>query len=294
MNRKWPAFLLLGATVVLIFGLYALLHHGHKPAHHPVKTAAVKKKAKPPPPKVFVVGMGPPAAAGTLLQPGEIVRVPAKDGKVAPGQIRYTPKAVAAFYGAMLRRQAAPQTPLTNAMVIKPGQSGFLAAVLKPGMRAMTIPVDRISDSSGLIWPGDRVDVMLVQSLPQQIQTGHNLAAETVLGNVEVIAAGSTLVAPTGPKSNGTVPVSTVTLEVTPDQAKKLALDEHLGALSLTLLSAQSDSRTADLHGAGAARRTADPAGLTWAYQASPALTASDSNNVTVFSVNSQQGYVVP
>ena len=55
--------------------------------------------------------------------------------------------------------------PILPADVVHPGDHGFLAAVLAPDMRAVTVAVDAVSGTAGLIWPGDRVDLILTQSM---------------------------------------------------------------------------------------------------------------------------------
>jgi len=291
MNRRTPIIVLIFASLAVIALSFVLLHHGPKKviSKKPTKTAVVVK----PKPKVFVVGIEPALPAGTLLQPGMLGKVFVKDGKIPDGEIKYSLKAETSFYGSMLKKNTGPQTPLVSPMVIKPGDSGFLAAVLHPGDQAMTIPVDAVTDAAGLIWPGDRVDVLLIQSMPAaQIQTGHNIAAETVLHDVKIIATGNSILPPTGPKSNGSSQVRTVTLEVTPIQAKKLAVAERLGPLSLTVLSSKQEKEIAKRQ-IILDKKDPDHA-LVWAYQASPALTDSDANTITIFTNNNQQGYTVP
>ena len=65
--------------------------------------------------------------------------------------------------GAMVRRSLAPNEPILAGDVLNPGDRGFLAAVLGTGMRAVTVGVDPVSGTAGLIWPGDHVDVVLTQ-----------------------------------------------------------------------------------------------------------------------------------
>ena len=67
--------------------------------------------------------------------------------------------------GAVVRSRIAAGEPITDGAVVKPGDRGFLAAVLSPGMRAVSVPVNATSSHSGLIFPGDRVDLILTQSL---------------------------------------------------------------------------------------------------------------------------------
>ena len=75
-----------------------------------------------------------------------------------------TPAARTELFGAMVRRNLATGDVVLSADALNPGDRGFLAAVLGPGMRAVTVGVDAVSGLAGLIWPGDRVDLILTQS----------------------------------------------------------------------------------------------------------------------------------
>ena len=101
--------------------------------------------------------------------------------------------------------------------VMRPGDHGFLAAVLLPGMRAVTVGVDAITGTAGLIWPGDRVDLILTQrSWNAACRSGHRVAAETVL--TDVAGDRHRPAARPGAHSIGSEqPARTVTLEVDRD-----------------------------------------------------------------------------
>jgi pilus assembly protein CpaB len=139
--------------------------------------------------------------------------------------------------GAVVRRRIAAGEPITDGLVVKPGERGFLAAVLEPGMRAVSVPINPTSSHSGLIFPGDRVDLILTQSLITNDAEGSvQRVSETVLSNIRIIAMGSE----TGDdpqKGEANDRAKTATFEVTPQQAEQVTLLTELGKLSLSLRS---------------------------------------------------------
>jgi pilus assembly protein CpaB len=102
---------------------------------------------------------------GALLKPDDIgVQLIAQE-KVPEGASPDTPVARHAMVGAMVRRPMTGGEVILPRDILRPVERGFLAAVLSPGMRAVTVGVDAITGTAGLIWPGDHVDVMLTQSI---------------------------------------------------------------------------------------------------------------------------------
>ncbi|MBX9593991.1 MAG: Flp pilus assembly protein CpaB, partial [Roseomonas sp.] len=103
--------------------------------------------------------------------------------------------------------------------------------------RAASIGVDAISGISGLIWPGDRVDVVLTQTIGDEtVPLERRIAGQTVLIDSRVIAIDQAIVQGAvgdGPEANRQV--RTVTLEVAPHAAERLAVAARLGRLSLTI-----------------------------------------------------------
>ena len=94
--------------------------------------------------------------------------------------------------GAVVRKRIAAGEPLIDGAVVKPGERGFLAAVLEPGLRAVSVPITPTSANSGLIFPGDRVDLILTQSLVESEEEGSiRRVSETVLTDIRVIAMGA-------------------------------------------------------------------------------------------------------
>ncbi|MGI9487548.1 MAG: Flp pilus assembly protein CpaB [Geminicoccaceae bacterium] len=142
-----------------------------------------------------------------------------------------------AVVGAVVRRGLSAGQPITDGSVVKPGDRGFLAAVLSPGMRAVSVPINATSGNSGLIFPGDRVDLILTQTLDGDTT---RRVSETVLPNIRIIAMGVS----TGDdpkKGKHHEKARTATLEVSPREAESVALVTELGKLSLSLRSLAKD-----------------------------------------------------
>jgi pilus assembly protein CpaB len=150
--------------------------------------------------------------------------------------------------GAVVRKRIAAGEPITDGAVVKPGDRGFLAAVLEPGMRAVSVPINATSSHSGLIFPGDRVDMILTQSLiGSEGENSVRRVSETVLSDIRIIAMGAdTSDDPEEGEANERA--KTATFEVTPAEAEKIALLTELGKLSLSLRSlAAPGSEVAEL-----------------------------------------------
>lgn len=146
---------------------------------------------------------------------------------------------VAAFEGAVVRHLLTTGDPILADNLIRPGDRGFLAAVLDPDMRAVSVPVDEASSNAGLILPGDRVDLILTQTVAGDGGSATRRVSETVLEDLRVIAMGRSLHTEPGAEQ-GSGSVRTATLEVDPAGAELVALVTELGKLSLSLRSVAS------------------------------------------------------
>ncbi len=140
--------------------------------------------------------------------------------------------------GAMVKRNLSAGEAIRSDDLMRPSDHGFMAAVLSPGMRAVTINVDAASGSSGLIWPGDRVDLILTQmNNDPGAAVGRRISAHTVLTNVRVVAVDAQLV--NAPNRNAAATLDaqnrTVTLEVDEDQAQRVSVGMRLGRLSVSV-----------------------------------------------------------
>lgn len=135
--------------------------------------------------------------------------------------------------GTVVRFAVTAGEPVTQGALVAPQDRGFLAAALTPGMRAITVPVSSQSGVAGFIFPGDRVDMMLTQSVGGE--AGSLQVAETVLRNLRVLATDQAteqvvVEGKAQPRVSGTV-----TLEVTPRIAEKVTVAQTLGTISFSL-----------------------------------------------------------
>jgi pilus assembly protein CpaB len=217
-------FLFMGAGV-LVFSLVAYMS-----LHPPAPQA-------PPVAKVIVLAAANTLRAGSLLKPDDIEAREMLEGDAPAGARPDTPQARAELFGAMVRQTLLQHQVVLPADVMRPGDHGFLAAVLTPGWRATSVGVDAVSGTAGLIWPGDHVDLILTQEIQQpggEQNAGTRVAAETVLKDVRVIAIDQQLVQGAA-GANGEGGSRTVTLEVTPEDVERVAVATKLGHLSLAV-----------------------------------------------------------
>jgi pilus assembly protein CpaB len=225
--------IVLGFGGLVIVGWIGL----HLPGKPPV--AAISAPAAPPTTKILVAAH--PLHAGSLLKYDDILPLDLLVSAVPEGARSDTPQERTELVGSMIRRSLQPQEALLPADVLRPGDHGFLAAVLRPGMRASTVGVDAVSGTAGLIWPGDHVDVLLTQvNDDQTLPAAHRASAETVLGDVRVIAIDQQLMQGATSNSIDQGSSHTVTLEVTEAQAERVALAARLGHLSLIVRAADA------------------------------------------------------
>jgi pilus assembly protein CpaB len=194
----------------------------------------------PPPPvavivKVQVLAAANTLTAGSLMKPDDVETKDVPEAELPVGARRDTPQARAELFGAMVRQTLLAHQVILTGDVMRPGDHGFLAAVLSPGKRAISIGVDAVSGTAGLIWPGDHVDLILIQQVQRaDVLPGQHLSGETILSDVRVIAINQQLVQGTGGAAEN-AQGRTVTLEVSPEDAEKVSIATQLGHLSLSV-----------------------------------------------------------
>jgi pilus assembly protein CpaB len=173
-----------------------------------------------------------------VVQTSQIVRSLATAGNP---NLEADQQAHSEVYGAALRTGVAAGEPIRRDAVVKPGDRDFLQVVLSPHARAIAIPVTTGGASTGILYPGDRVDVILTQTFKNDAPLGRRSVGETVVQNLRVLAIDPHEARP-NTAANGFG--RTVTLEVAPEQAEKINVAAELGKLSLTLRSAGATDAT--------------------------------------------------
>lgn len=175
---------------------------------------------------------------GTILDPAAMKWVPWPKDLIEGAYYQKEQTNPQSLQGTVVRFAIPAGSPLTQGALVKPGDRGFLAAALGPGMRAVTVPVDAKSSVAGFVFPGDRVDLILTQTVPGGGDGPPLKASETVLRNVRVLATDQRTDQQHDEKGNTVVTTfSTVTVEATPKIAEQIAVAQTLGSLSLSLRS---------------------------------------------------------
>ena len=248
------AFGLAGATAMLARSWLA--------AQRSEVAAEAAPVVPPPAPSKSVLVAKNAIQRGQILKPDDLAWQPWPSGGLDNAYVAQGAKTADSFAGWVARNPLAAGEPLTEAKIVAPGNRGFLAAVLRPGMRAVSVPVTVTTGISGFIFPGDTVDILITYQVPSGAQSApggfEHKATETVLQDVRVIAIDQR----TESKAGEAIVAHTATLEVTPKQSEIIALASEMGKLSLSLRSlvpangekpSSGESTEADSAGAAAA-----------------------------------------
>ena len=214
------------------------------PSDQPEQTQAAvpAQEAAPAPveePKLRVVyAAARELPVGTLLGEEDLIELDFEEDVLPRGHIVVDElTAIARLSGHVVRRAIADGAPLTWQALVGPHQRGFLAAVLRPGMRAITIRLGAGTRQSGLIDPGDRVDV--VMTAKSREGGVHNVLSRRILEDVRVLAVDHQIGSEGAPTSDARQvergEIVTATLEVLPAQTGLLALGEFEGELTLAV-----------------------------------------------------------
>ncbi len=234
MNSKRVVFLLLA---VIVAGLTAFMARAWLQSERAavMAQAGLRHDAAPvAAPTLQVLVARNPVHTGQIVKPDDLRWQSWPEGSLAPTYVVEGKRPLSDFVGAVARVPIDAGEPVSEGKLVLSGTRGFMAAVLQPGARAVSVPVTATSAVSGFIYAGDRVDVLLTHVL--NTQDGQHNATETVLRNARVIAMDQKLDFSPGDKPDV---AKTATLELTPKQSEIVTLAVKMGDLSLVLRSLQ-------------------------------------------------------
>lgn len=225
----------LGIAILAGCGAALLMSGEEKP---PEPLAAVKVEPPPPVPMSEVLVAAAELPMGQTLKPQDLRWIPWPEQAISSGLIerRTAPKGLEEAVGSIVRTGFSANEPIRPERLVKAG-SGFMSAILPPGMRAVAITTDTRGSNSagGFILPNDHVDVIKTSN------EGAEQFAETLLTDVRVLAVGQIVQDKGG---TNVVTAETATLALTPSQAETVTLAQKVGQLSLVLRSIQDSNRT--------------------------------------------------
>ena len=174
---------------------------------------------------------------GDLVSPGDFEWAPWPEDNVVPGYKteEADADAITELAGSVVRIPIYAEEPILPQKLVMKGETGFMAALLTPGMRAISVEISTESASGGFILPDDRVDVILTyeaQSMNDRSMIPRQVT-ETILQNVRVLAIDQ--VFSQGESEVASQIGNTATLEVNPTEAELIAHAQRLGTISLSL-----------------------------------------------------------
>jgi len=226
MRNKRFFVVLAGA---LVFGLLAAV----SVSRYLSSTQALAKSLN----KVAVAKVAIPL--GTKIIPEQIMMVQFPTESMPDGTFDNVDK----LTGRVAVVNIAAREPITDSRLAPEGTAAGLSAVIPEGYRAMTVKVDDVVGISGFIMPGTLVDVVVVIT-PEEPTNGRGPISKIVLQNIKVLANGQNIDKPENERDANSV--KAVTLQVTPEEAEKLALASSEGKLQLVMRNSidQGDEET--------------------------------------------------
>ncbi len=219
---KWKAMGPIVLALLIAVTASTFLYKWMKTQTTPQKVLKVKTKAM----RVAVAEVDLPW--GTKLKPEMVKFVPFFEESLPPGSFSDPEKLTGRVVITPLKRK---ELILESRLASKSVTRGGVSAIIKPGKRAMAVAGNKILGISGLICPGDHVDIMIMTTDPKTKEKIN----KTIFENMRVLATGTQL----GKNKDGKpAPVDIYTLEVTPEEGERLSLASSQGKLRFALRNA--------------------------------------------------------
>ena len=173
---------------------------------------------------------------GELITPDDMIWANWPESTININQFtdQDSPDAISELTGSVVRTRMYENEPVIPQKIVQKGETGYMAAILRPGMRAISVEIRSETGAGGFILPDDRVDVILTHDV--EIEMGDRRikrpVSTTIIENARVLAIDTIHV-----QGEGEIAMtgSTATLELGPKHAELLALGERLGTISLAL-----------------------------------------------------------
>lgn len=188
-------------------------------------------------PRVLVAAKD--VAIGVALQPSDLEWRLWSTTAMSPSFIEESEdsKALETYTGAVARQGLVAGEPIIEGRVVKPGDQGFMAAIVNPGFRAVSVPISEETAASGFILPNDRVDVILTRKVTVADAGGgtEEVRSGVVLTDVRVLAIDKTYKTETSATEPEPIEGSVALLELSPRDSELLAQADEMGDITLAL-----------------------------------------------------------
>src|SRR5580692_9844775 len=152
------------AAIALVMGLITATFARHQLSA--AREHVIQQAQERPSTTAYVLVAAHDLPSGALLQDDDFTWQSWPDDRLSDAYMRKGRDDGHSLAGAVVRQRIAQGEPIGTGSVIHPGEHGFLAAVLAPGARATTVPLNATADGAGLILPGDHVDLLLSHQIP--------------------------------------------------------------------------------------------------------------------------------
>ena len=226
-------------------GVAAILASGHR-------ESAPKVEAPPPIETVDILVAKSDLGRGQVIAEADVGWQTWPAAAANPSFIKKSerPNAIKQFTGAIVRVPVASGEPIREPAVVFAKGSGFLAAILPHGMRAVSTEISAENGAGGFILPDDHVDVVLTRhdKAAERSSGVEKFISETILRNVRVLAIDQVV---EGKGDQKAAVGKTATLELSEPQAETLALSRQAGTISLALRSLVDSPETTPEGGDG-------------------------------------------
>ena len=259
------ALALVGAIVAFML-VKTFLSNAQQSAIQDVQPTAVVSK---------VLVSARPLPTGTILKPEDVIWMEWPEKAISQTFIVEGRGKIADQVGKVVRIAFGDKEPLSVSKIVSRGERGYVAAMLSPNMRAVTVSVNPQTGVAGLAFPGDRVDIILTHKVKDPSGLPHSVS-ETVLRNVRLLSVDQRTA------NNIAVgkPGKTVTIEITPKMAEKVAMLVKLGTLSLSLRPLPRNEE--DFENDRYALPIDTATSVTWDNEVSPLLEANKGKQIIV------------